>query len=109
MKKTSLILLVLATGATVCLTGGCVVPDGPGYVGADVEVMGDPPPLIVETPGPDPGEGFIWIRGSWAWNDGHWAWESGRWLRPPHAGEVWVPHRYVVRNGRHVFVRGGWR
>ena len=30
-------------------------------------------------------------------------------VRPAYVGPVWVPHRYVYRNGRHVWVRGGWR
>jgi hypothetical protein len=28
---------------------------------------------------------------------------------PADPGAVWVPHQYVNRDGKHVFVRGGWR
>ena len=108
MKKAKSLLPVLVAGAALCLAGGCLVTDEPGYVGAGVEIAGDPPPVVVETPAPAPGMGFIWIGGAWAWNGGRWVWEAGRWEQPPHPGAVWVPHRYVYRNGRHVFVRGGW-
>jgi hypothetical protein len=85
---------------------GCVVyPVRP--VG-EVDVVGDPPEPIVEDVTPAPGLGFVWIGGAWAWHD-RWVWEAGRWDRPPHPGAVWVPHRYVVHNGRHVFIQGGWR
>jgi hypothetical protein len=67
-----------------------------------------PPATIVETVTVAPGPGFVWIRGLWVWR-GHWAWQRGHWVRPPRAGAVWVPHRYVNRGGVHVFTRGGWR
>jgi len=85
---------------------GCVVyPAGPG---TEVDVVGDPPPLMVENITPSPGIDFVWIGGAWVWRD-RWVWEGGHWDRPPHPGAVWVPHRYVYHNGRHVFIRGGWR
>jgi len=75
---------------------------------AEVDVVGDPPVPIVEDITPAPGIGFVWIEGAWAWH-GRWVWEAGHWDRPPHPGAVWVPHRYVVHNGRHIFIRGGWK
>jgi hypothetical protein len=85
---------------------GCIVY--PARPVAEVDIPGDPPAPIVEDVTPEPGVGFIWIGGAWAWHD-RWVWESGHWDRPPHPGAVWVPHRYVYQNGRHVFIRGGWR
>jgi len=81
--------------------------NAPGEV--QVEAAPPPPPEVdVETPMPSPG--YVWIGGVWNWGPGgRWVWERGHWDRPPHGGAVWVPHRYEYRNGRHVFVRGGWR
>jgi len=108
MKKNRF-LLVLLTGAALGLTGGCVVqPVEPqGYVSAEVTVPDDPPPLIVESAPPSPGLGFVWVGGGWVWNNG-WVWDSGRWQRPPHPGAIWRPHRYENRDGKRVFIRGGW-
>jgi len=110
MKKSALLKMALPIFAASLFTVGCVVyPARPvTTVGAEVEVVGDPPPLIVEDVTPAPGVGFVWVGGSWVWHD-RWVWETGRWDRPPHPGAVWVHHRYVVRDGRHIFVRGGWR
>jgi len=110
MKKSTLLKMALLIFAASLLTCGCVVyPNGQvAAVGAEVDVAGDPPPLIVEDPPPCPGVGFVWIGGAWAWH-GSWVWERGHWDQPPHPGAVWVPHRYVTENGRHKFVRGGWR
>jgi hypothetical protein len=109
MRKNLPLLFALLVGAALCLTSGCVVyPVAPAPVVGEVDVAGAPPPLIVEAAPPSPGVDFVWIGGSWVWN-GRWVWEHGRWDRPPHPGAVWVAHRYEYRNGRHVFVRGGWR
>jgi len=83
-------------------------------VGADVSVGGElevgvaPPAPLVDVRVASPGVDFVWIPGAYVWN-GRWVWEGGRWDHPPRRGAVWVPHHYVYRGGRHVFVRGGWR
>jgi len=99
MKKLILLKMALLLCATSLFAGG---------VGVEIVVNGGPPSRIAETAAPCPGVGFIWIGGAWAWHD-HWVWEKGHWDRPPHPGAVWVPHRYDVHNGQHVFVQGGWR
>jgi hypothetical protein len=113
MKKSALFKVALLICATSFFTVGCVVSPYPGEpvatVGAEVDVDAGPPAPMVEVVPPAPAIGFVWIGGAWAWNGGRWAWEGGHWARPPHPGAVWVPHQYVYRNGRHVFVRGGWR
>ena len=87
---------------------GCAVRVAPPA--AEVEVGGAPPTAQMDVEGPMPGPGYVWIGGVWTWGPGgRWVWERGHWDRPPHPGAVWVPHRYEYRNGRHVFVRGGWR
>jgi hypothetical protein len=118
MKKTVLLKpIFLASVASLLLTG-CVYrervvyrqppPGAPVVAEQEVVVTEAPPPPVVETITIAPSPGFIWLGGGWVWHD-HWVWERGHWGRPPHRGAVWVPHRYVYRNGAHVFVRGGWR
>jgi hypothetical protein len=119
MKKSLLIRPILVIAGASLLATGCVVREEVGYRGprarvevaapvAEVEVGGAPPAPVVEsvTVAPDPA--FIWIGGAYMWRGG-WVWEPGHWARPPHPGAIWVPHRYVFRNGRHVWVRGYWR
>lgn len=99
MKKLILLKMALLICATSLFAGS---------MGVEVVVTADPPAPIVETISPSPGADFVWIKGAWGWH-GHWVWEKGHWDRPPHPGAVWVPHRYAVHDGKHVFVQGGWR
>ena len=99
-----------AMALAALLATGCVVHEV-GYqsaAGAEVTVGEAPPAPLVETVTEAPDPTFVWIGGNWVWRN-HWVWEHGRWARPPHPGAVWVPHSYVNRGGRHVWVRGGWR
>lgn len=113
----TLFSLTLAVCAAALLTSGCVYrervvyrqpPPGAPAIDQEVVVNEAPPPDVVETVTVSPGPGFIWVGGYWGWH-GHWVWAPGHWARPPYRGAVWVPHRYVYRNGVHVYVRGGWR
>ncbi|HSY75136.1 MAG TPA: hypothetical protein VK810_06680, partial [Dongiaceae bacterium] len=63
MKKTAFLKTTLLICAASLLTVGCVVyPARPvATVGAEVDVVGDPPAPIVEDVVPAPGAGFIWI------------------------------------------------
>jgi hypothetical protein len=118
MKTLALLRPVLSVAALSLLLSGCVVherasyrepaPPGSAVVGEEVVVTAPAPAVIVEPMTVAPGPGFVWIQGGWIWH-GRWEWEHARWARPPRPGAVWVPHRYVNRNGAHVFVRGGWR
>ncbi len=98
---------LFAAGCNVYVRPGGVVATVPG----EVAVAGPPPaaPPYVDVVPVCPGPDFVWIGGIWVWGGSGWVWENGRWDRRPHPGAVWVPHRYEYRNGRHVFVRGGWR
>ena len=121
MKFQSSIKFLLVIAGASLITSGCVVRErtvyrSPGVAvdataTTDGEVVADsaPPPPIEETVTVAPDPAFIWIGGVWVWGGGGWRWEGGHWARPPHPGAVWVPHRYVNRNGRHVWIRGGWR
>lgn len=122
MEKLSLLESVLVVSAGSLLLSGCVyqervayrqpppsatvVTEQPGS--QEIVVTEAPPAPLVEAVPVAPGPGFIWIGGCWVWRS-HWVWERGHWARPPHHGAVWVPHRYVYRNGVHVFISGGWR
>jgi hypothetical protein len=108
MKNNLLQSIVLAVALTGFITTGCRVSVAPPV--AEVEVSAAPPPVQVEVEPVAPGPDFVWIGGVWVWGpEGRWVWQGGHWDRPPHSGAVWVAHRYEYRNGRHVFVRGGWR
>jgi len=115
MVKAGLLVVTGSLLLTGCVTrervvyrerGTRVVTTEP--VGQEVVVSEAPPAPIVETVTVSPGPDFVWVGGNWVWH-GHWVWTRGHWMRPPHAGAVWVPHRYVYRGGVHVYVRGGWR
>lgn len=106
--KTKSWKLVLIASLGAFMISSCAVYVHPP---AGEVVVSDAPPgpqvdVVTASPGPD----FVWIGGAWVVGPGGgWVWEGGRWERPPHPGAHWVPHSYVVRNGRRVFVRGGWR
>jgi len=115
MKKSALLKLLLLASAGSLLLAGCVYRErvvyrepGTEVVESGVVVAEPPPAPVVEVETVAPGPGFIWIDGFWAWH-GRWVWERGHWDRPPRPGMVWVGPRYIVRGGRHVYVRGGWR
>jgi len=113
--KTNLLKSIVLAAVAGHFAAGCEVYVRPpaaevAVTAPGVEVAAAPPVAEVDVQPPMPGSGFIWIGGNWVWGPGgRWVWERGRWDRPPHPGAVWVPHRYEYRNGRHVFVRGGWR
>ena len=114
MTSKLLKLAFLAPLAGLVLSGCDVYvrpPPAQVVVGAPGEVVVDtvPPPDQVEVVTASPGPDFVWTGGVWVWGGGRWVWERGHWDLPPRRGMVWAPHRYEVRNGHRVFVRGGWR
>ena len=52
-------------------------------------VQSMPPDALYEQMTPSPGEGYVWIDGSWHWNGYEWVWVSGRWEREQ-VGYVYV-------------------
>jgi len=68
-----------------------------------------PPPIIVESRPPLPGQGFIWIDGYWNWNINKYAWERGHWAVPPHERTVWVAPRYEKHEQGYRYMPGQWR
>jgi len=115
--KTNLWKSVVLASVAGLFVAGCDVyvrPPADRVVVAEpggVVVAGAPPaaPPYVDVQTVSPGPDYVWIGGVWVWGGGGWAWERGHWDRPPRPGAVWAPHRYEYRNGRHVFVKGGWR
>jgi hypothetical protein len=99
-------LVLMLSGS--CLLGiACNVHNS--APGSEVYVDSAPPPLQVEVEPPAPGVDFVWIGGNWFWEGGRWQWHAGHWDHPPHPGAHFEANHYEFRNGRHVYVRGGWR
>jgi hypothetical protein len=86
----------------VLLSAGVVLAE-------EVIVRVRPPAAVVETPGPRPGAGFVWIKGYHRWDGAAYAWVPGRWERPPRPRARWVEHKWVRRNGGWVLQEGHWR
>ena len=110
MKNNMYKSLILAAALAGLFVVGCNVHVTPPAAEVEVSSAPPPPPAVVDVETPMPGPDFVWIGGVWVWGPGgRWVWEKGHWDHPPHPGAVWVAHSYAYRNGRHVFVRGGWR
>ncbi|MBV8847057.1 MAG: YXWGXW repeat-containing protein [Bryobacterales bacterium] len=99
-------LLVSALG--LASLAGC---GGGGSVGAGFSFYAPiaPPPPRIETFGPAPGPGFVWIDGYWGYRNGGYAWVPGRWERPPRRGSVWVSGGWERRGDRWGYRPGHWR
>jgi hypothetical protein len=93
------VLLQLAIGS--CLAFSAMAQ------GVVVQVA--PPRPVVETRGPAPGAGYVWVGGYHQWNGSAYVWVPGRWDRPPHPGAHWVAHRWVHRHDGWVLNEGHWR
>jgi hypothetical protein len=75
-----------------------------------VVVQQAPPPFLVETPPPMPGQGYVWIGGYQHWNGRQYEWHRGEWTRPPHEHAVWVAPRYEKHDqGGYRYTPGQWR
>ena len=99
MKRWMLFGLVAATLTAV----GC----GRGYVGVYARTA--PPPVRVETYGPAPGPGDIWINGYWGYRTNSYVWIPGRWDRPPRGLRRWEDGRWERRGDRYRWQDGRWR
>ena len=76
---------------------------------AEVVVRIGPPRAVIETRGPAPGSGYVWVNGYHRWDGNAYAWNAGRWEMPPRAHARWVAHRWVHRRNGYVLVEGRWR
>lgn len=91
------------------LTLGIALMAGCTGVGVSYRARTAPPPLRVETYGPAPGPGFVWINGYWNWGGNNYVWVPGRWDRGPRPGSRWVDPRWEHRGNSYRFHRGYWR
>ena len=96
LKKISIGLVFAGTLAVSVLT-------------AEVFVRVGPPHAVVETRGPIPGRGYVWINGYHNWEGNRHVWVPGHWVMPPRRRARWVEHRWVRRRGGYVLVEGHWR
>ena len=112
IRASTLLSAALALGSLVLIAGCASQPPqnaAPGAgVGQEIVVPTAPPLPVTEEVTVSPGVGFVWVGGAWDWV-GHWVWENGHWARPPRPGMTWVPHRFEYREGKRIFVRGGWK
>ena len=97
MRRTFLVLLFASLSTIGCAGGGVYYATVP------------PPPVRVETYGPAPGAGYVWINGYWGLRGNAYAWVPGYWGRPPHRRAVWVAPRWERVGGRYRFHEGRWR
>lgn len=64
-----------------------------------------PAPMVVAVPAPR--VGFVWAPGYWNWSGGKHVWMNGSWM-PARAGYAYWEPRWVQRDGKWHFDRGGW-
>jgi hypothetical protein len=114
MKNSNVLKAARLLLAGLLLMTGCAPRERTTYQApasqADTEVVVEqaPPLPEVETMTIAPGPGFVWVPGAWSWRS-EWVWDQGHWAHPPQPGAVWVSPRYEARDGKHVFIRGGWK
>ena len=100
MKRWMLFGVVAATLTTVAC-------GGPGHVAIYARTA--PPPIRVESYGPAPGPGYVWINGYWGYRANDYTWIGGRWERPPRGRHRWEVGRWEHRGDRYQWRDGRWR
>ena len=68
-----------------------------------------PPPVRVESFGPSPGPGYVYLKGYWGYNGGRYNWVPGRWDRPPAGRRHWEDGRWEKHGNRYEYREGRWR
>ena len=96
-------LAVIALTAASLTAIGCAG----GYVGVYARTA--PPPVRVETYGPAPGAGYVWVNGYWGYRNNNYAWVAGRWDRPPRGRRRWEDGRWEHRGNSYRWREGRWR
>ena len=109
------------TGLSSAFGHGSRVPFGWGYARPRV-VVGLPlywrtsptiwrsPTTIIETVGPAPEPGAVWVPGYQAWDPVYhsYTWVPGRWDAPQQESRLWVSPHWENQNGSSVFMPGYW-
>lgn len=117
MHSTSAMFVAVIGLSLAAVLGACAVREAPmvntasgnvsvGEPAASYVAMPPPEPLY-EQMSPSPGEGAVWIDGSWHWNGHEWLWLAGRWEREQ-AGYVYVEPRYSYARDQFVYTPGYW-
>jgi hypothetical protein len=95
MKK----LLLVATAALLTL---------PAAFAQHIYVNIDPPPIVVEHPGPRPHPGWMWVDGHHRWDGHRYIWVHGFWANPPRPGAVWIKGHWQRDPGGWYWIDGHW-
>jgi len=100
--------LKFAAGIVLAASLSVAACHGPSTSGR-VYVSTAPPPIVVERPGPSPGQGWVWVPGFYRWNGRQYFWVNGRWERPPRPHQRWVAGKWVQdRHQGWFWVDGHW-
>ncbi|PZP41561.1 MAG: hypothetical protein DI598_18070 [Pseudopedobacter saltans] len=68
-----------------------------------------PPALITYTQPECPGDGYIWIPGSWAYSpETGYYWVPGYWTLPPDPGLYWTPGYWAFNGTSYLWNAGYW-
>jgi len=105
MRKT-LWAAALAAGLMVGTSSRASAQIAKIYVGVQA-----PPAEVVEVvpPQPEPGPGWVWIKGHHRWDHGQYVWERGHWDRVPRGMHEWVPGHWDRDPNGYFWVEGRWR
>jgi len=76
---------------------------------AQVAITVGPPPPVVETRGPAPYAGAVWVGGYHRYEGGRYVWVPGSWQRPPHPGARWEPGRWDHAHDGYHWHEGRWK
>ncbi len=90
-----------------CVVALAIPLSGMAQVGVAVRI--GPPPPVVETRGPAPFAGAVWVGGYHRWDGNRYVWVPGSWQRPPHPGAHWVPGRWNHAHDGYHWREGRWR
>ena len=101
MSKRKLLLASLATLSLAAALPAAARTSVEFYVNAA------PPAPVVEYV-PAPRVGWAWVPGAWEWRHHRHVWVGGHWVRV-RPGYYYAPSRWVERDGRWGYYRGGWR
>ncbi len=78
-------------------------------VKAGVIIVKKKPPVVkVETRSKNPYRNGIWVPGRWVYRNGDFKWTRGSWVKP-RKGFVYVPGHWVKRPKGYIWVSGHWK
>lgn len=108
-------LTAAMTGCTTVVRPGPAVVERPvpaprpSVVEEDVVYVRErPPPPRPEQVVRAPSPRHVWIPGRWVWRNG-WDWQPGHWELRPQARASWQAGHWESRPRGWVWIEGGWR